>query len=306
MLDSSKFPDGAPLTLSYDRGEFRGRWRGEGDGDGDALGGITAVWQNALVGTALPAMTPGVRETCVAASELALVGLLDNLDVFQLDPRARQLRAESKPRQLRIAQALGLDIPDTIISNDPAAVRAFARGRRGIVAKMLVQPASTGPEPADEVSAVFTTAMTADDLDQLDGLDLCPMIFQEQVDNRLDVRVTIVGKRMFAAAIDDDARGGSDLDWRRDSYTHDRAPVWAAHELPRTVADRLGALVDRFELQYGAIDLILRPDGQYVFLELNPRGSFTFLGREHQASIAAAIADVLVDPGARREPRSAS
>ncbi|MGH9887516.1 MAG: MvdC/MvdD family ATP grasp protein, partial [bacterium] len=90
VLDSSRFPDSAPLTLSYDRGEFRGRWSGDGDGDGDALSGITAVWQNTIVGTALPAMAPGVRETCVAASELALVGLLDNLDVFQLDPHARQ------------------------------------------------------------------------------------------------------------------------------------------------------------------------------------------------------------------------
>src|SRR4029453_3135779 len=109
---------------------------------------------------------------------------------------------------------------------------------------MLVQPASTGPEPTDEVSAVFTTAMTADDLAQLDGLDLCPMIFQEQVDNQLDVRVTVAGKRMFVAALDAAARGGGDLDWRRDSYTHDRAPVWAAHELPRAVADRLRALLD--------------------------------------------------------------
>ena len=303
MLDSSRFPDSAPLTLSYEGGDFRGRW--SGDGDGDALTGITAVWQNAVVGSALPAMAPGVRETCVAASELALLGLLDNLDVFQLDPHARQTRAESKPRQLRVAQALGLDIPDTIISNDPAAVRAFARGRRAIVAKMLVQPASTGPEPTGEVSAVFTTAMTADDLDQLDGLDLCPMIFQEQIDNQRDVRVTIAGKRMFAAALDAAARGGGDLDWRRDSHLHDRAPIWAAHELPRAVADRLHALVDRFELQYGAIDLILQPDGRHVFLELNPRGSFTFLGAEHQRLIAAAIADVLVDPGARRLPRSA-
>lgn len=301
MLDSSKFPDSAPLTLSYDRGEFRGRW----SGDGDALADVHSVWQRAAVGMALPAMSPGVRETCIAASELALVGLLDNLDVFQLDPHARQLRAESKPRQLRIAQALGLDIPDTIISNDPAAVRAFARGRRGIIAKMLVQPASTGPEPTDEISAVFTTAMTADDLDQLDGLDLCPMIFQEKVDNQLDVRVNIVGKRMFAAALDAAARAGSDLDWRRDSHARDHAPVWAAYELPRAVADRLSALVDRFELQYGAIDLIVQPDGRHVFLELNPRGSFTFLGAEHQASIAAAIADVLVDPGARRGPRTA-
>jgi glutathione synthase/RimK-type ligase-like ATP-grasp enzyme len=296
VFDASKFPDRAPLTLSYDGGAFRGR----GSADSDALDGIAAVWQNAVVGTDLPAMAPGVRETCVAASELALVGLLDNLHVFQLDPHGSQARADSKPRQLRVAQQLGLEIPDTIISNDPDAVRGFARRHRGVITKMLVQPASTGPEPGDEVSAVFTTAMTAADLDQLDGLDLCPMIFQEQIDNQLDVRVTIVGKHVFAAAIDAAARGGGDPDWRRDSYAHDRAPVWASHELPRILTDRLVGLLDHFGLNFGAIDLIVRPDGRYVFLELNARGSFAFLGDDLTGPIAAAIADVLLDPGARR------
>jgi hypothetical protein len=105
---------------------------------------------------------------------------------------------------------------------------------------------------------VFTTAMTAADLDQLDGLDLCPMIFQEQIDNQLDVRVTIVGKHVFAAAIDAAARGGGDPDWRRDSYAHDRAPVWSRHELPRALGDRLGQLLDQFGLNFGAIDLLVR------------------------------------------------
>jgi glutathione synthase/RimK-type ligase-like ATP-grasp enzyme len=301
MFDPSKFPDRAPLTLTYDHGAFRGRW----SSDSDALEGIGAVWQNAVVGTDLPTMAPGVRETCVAASELALVGLLDNLHVFQLDPHASQARADSKPRQLRVAQQLGLEIPDTIISNDPEAVRAFARRQRGVITKMLVQPASTGSEPGDEVSAVFTTAMTAADLDQLDGLDLCPMIFQEQIDNQLDVRVTIVGKHVFAAAIDAAARGGADPDWRRDSYAHDRAPVWSRHELPRALGDRLGQLLDHVGLNFGAIDLIVRPDGRYVFLELNARGSFAFLGDDFIRPIAAAIADALVDPGARRGVRHA-
>jgi glutathione synthase/RimK-type ligase-like ATP-grasp enzyme len=295
VFDSSRFP-GVPVSLTYDRSGFSGHW----SGDADELNGIASVWQNAVVGMGLPAMAPGVRETCVAAAELALVGLLDNLHVFQLDPRASQARADSKPRQLRVAQQLGLDIPDTIISNDPAAVRAFARRCDGVITKMLVQPASTGPEPGDEVSVVFTTAMTAVDLDQLDGLDLCPMIFQEQIENQLDVRVTVVGKRVFSAAIDAAARGGVDPDWRRDSYAHDRAPVWSPHELPRAVADRVLRLLDHFGLNFGAVDLIVRPDGRHVFLELNACGSFAFLGDRHAGPIAAAIAEVLVDPGARR------
>jgi glutathione synthase/RimK-type ligase-like ATP-grasp enzyme len=294
VVDSAAFPGAAPVTLSYQRGGFCARGPCE-----IALDDIAAIWQNAVVATDLPAMAPGVRETCVAASELALVGLLDSLRVFQLDPHANQARAGNKPRQLGIAQQLGLDIPDTIVTNDPDAVRAFA-GRSGpLITKMLVQPAATGPEIAGEAPVVFTTALTDADLEQLDGLDLCPMIFQQQIENQLDVRVTIVGKRVFAAAIDTPARG-ADLDWRRDSYARDCAPVWSPHELPRGLADRLLRLLDHFGLNFGAVDLIVRPDGSHVFLELNPSGSFAFLGESHARPIAAAIAEVLVDPAARR------
>jgi hypothetical protein len=303
VFDSSAFPGAAPVTLSYERGGFRAC--------GPAFDTIGAVWQNTVVGTDLPAMAPGDRETCVAASELALVGLLDSLCVFQLDPHASQARAGNKPRQLRIAQQLGLEIPDTIVTNDPEAVRAFARRAGPLITKMLVQPASTGPETDGDAPVVFTTALTdadlerrngldgLDGLDALDGLDLCPMIFQQHIENQLDVRVTIVGKRVFAAAIDAAARG-ADLDWRRDSYARDRAPVWSPHDLPRALTDRLLRLLDHFGLNFGAVDLIMRPDGSHVFLELNASGSFAFLGEPHARPIAAAFAEVLVDPAARR------
>lgn len=293
LFDCSAFPSGAPLTLAYDQRGFAGRWSHEHD-----VPEVTAVWQSLVVGTELPAMEPGARETCVAASERAVIGWLDSLHVFQLDPHWNKARADNKPYQLRLAQRVGFAIPATLVSNDADAVRAFARRSGGLITKMLVQP--TGSAGDDAADVVFTTAMTAEDLDQLDGLDLCPMIFQEQIENRLDVRVTIVGRRIFSAALDAHARGGGDPDWRRQSYQLDRAPAWAAYELPREVADRLLALLDHLGLNYGVADLIVRPDGRHVFLELNASGSFAFLGAHHAGPIAAAIADVLTYPGARR------
>jgi glutathione synthase/RimK-type ligase-like ATP-grasp enzyme len=293
VLDSSAFPTGVPVSLAYCREGVRGRW-----GD-QAAQDISAVWHNLVVGLKLPSMAPGVRETCTAASEVALVELLDHLQVFQLDPHWNKQRADHKPHQLRAAQRLGLEIPETIISNDPAAVRAFGARCGVIITKMLVPAASTEPSE-DGTPVVFTTAMTADDLEQLDGLDLCPMIFQERIPNLLDVRATIVGKQVFAATIDRTARGGDDPDWRRQSYALDRAPIWAAYQLPEVLREQLLGLADHFGLNYGAVDLIVRPDGKHVFLELNASGAFAFLGESHAGAIAAAVAEVLVDPAARR------
>jgi len=301
VLDSSAFPGGALVTLAYDGDGFRARWAG-GSGDRGELHDISAVWQSVVVGAALPAMAPGSRETAVAAAELAVAGLLDSLQVFQLDPYWNKARADCKPYQLAVARRLGLDIPRTLVSNDPDAVRGFARAAGPVVTKMLVQPTGDGDTADGEADVVFTTALGDADLAQLDGLDLCPMIFQEQIDHRGDVRATVVGNRVFATALDRAARGGDELDWRRQGYAEDRAPVWAPYELPAAVADRLLRLLDHFGLNYGAADFLVARDGRHVFLELNASGSFAFLGAGHVAPIAAAIAEVLVDPGARRVP----
>jgi glutathione synthase/RimK-type ligase-like ATP-grasp enzyme len=295
-LDPARFPTGFSLSLDYAGGEFG--WSEDGR-EGTA---ISAVWQGVVAGRDLPAMDPATRRTCAAAAEMALLGLIDSAGAFQLDPRWRTARAENKPYQLRVAQAVGLEIPATVVTNDPRVVRDLAARRGPIIAKMLVQPIT--PEPGEEGGAtvVFTSALGEADLADLSGLELCPMIFQEQIANQLDVRVTIAGRCILAAAIDASARAGSDIDWRQGSHARGRGPSWAPYDLPAAVGERLVALCDRLGLNYGACDLVVEPGGRHVFLELNPSGSFSFLGPEQEAAIAAAIADVLVDPGARRIP----
>ncbi|MEV4245300.1 hypothetical protein AB0J63_18065 [Streptosporangium canum] len=47
-------------------------------------------------------------------------------------------------------------------------------------------------------------------------------------------------------------------------------------------------------LTYGAIDLILTPDGRYVFLEINPNGQFLWIEDATGLPIGAAIGDLLM------------
>lgn len=49
----------------------------------------------------------------------------------------------------------------------------------------------------------------------------------------------------------------------------------------------------------GAVDLIVTPDGQHVFLEVNPTGEFLWLDDLSAGSISVAIAGVLVAAGRR-------
>ena len=304
------FPTDAPATLSYSAAAPHFEYLapesvpGSVPESGIDLRDVTAIWHLLAVGARLPAMEVGERETCVTASEHVLIGLFESLDAFQLDPQSNKLRADNKPSQLRLAQRLGLEIPETIITNDAEAVRAFARRAGPIITKMLIQPGPVGPSDGTS-NVVFTTELGDDELATLGGLELCPMIFQSRVQSIRDVRVTIVGHRVLAAALEARTEGapGDGLDWRRDGYVHDRAPIWQPYELPAGLAERVGAMLDHFGLSYGAADFLVRPDGRHVFLELNASGSFGFLGDTTSRAIASAIADTLIDPTARRSPR---
>lgn len=253
--------------------------------------GRTAVWCRPVVGTRLPPMRPGVRETCVAAGEMLLDGWLDGIDAYQLDPPWVQRRADNKPLQLKLARAVGLDVPATIVTNDPAAVRAFAADQKPLVVKALVQP-GTGDDGG--VDVVFTSPLDPDA--GLDGLELCPMIVQERVEKTADVRATVVGGTVLAAS-NETAAG---TDWRRESYLRGEAPAWSPYRLPGDVAARLVALARRLGIGYGAADLVRRPDGTHAFLEVNAAGSFAFLGVPVADRVAAAIADLLLGLGGTR------
>src|SRR5439155_14491583 len=80
-------------------------------------------------------------------------------------------------------------------------------------------------------------------------------------------------------------------DWRR--YDFCKTPH-RPHALPAEVQARCVRLVRRLGLCYGAIDMVLTPDGRYVFLEINPNGQYLWIEQETGLPISDAICDLLM------------
>lgn len=265
------------------------------------LSELTAVWNRRFgIGKDIPeSLDPQLRIPSVEESRRTLYGALDCLDLFFLDPRHRVVRANSKSLQLRIARQLGIEVPRTVITNDPRQVRDFAAACDGrIVCKMMTSFAVY--DDAGRENVVFTNPLSAADIEDMRGLEMCPMTFQEMVPKALELRVTVVGHRVFTAAIESQGSEKAKDDWRRDGAG--LVGRWRPHELPAELERRLLALCDRLGLNYGAIDVIKTPDGRWVFLEINPAGEFFWLDQVQDTPISDALADVLVDPAKRRVP----
>ena len=297
-FDTDLFPTRVRLDASTGGGGDRWRLRLQ-DGTETDLSEVTAVWYRRFnAGGDLPGdLDEQLRDASLKETRRTLVGLFASLDAFWVDPFHRVKHAMNKQLQLKIARELGLPIPDTLTTNDPDAVRRFADAHPdGVVTKMLSSFAIYDEEGREQV--VFTNPVGPEDLEEMEGLELCPMTFQENVPKEVELRVTVMGRRVFTASIDSQSEERATHDWRREGAR--MIEQWQVHELPEDVEERLLGLCDRLGLNYGAIDLILTPEGRYVFLEINPSGEWFWLEHHPGFPLSRALAEVLTDPGRRR------
>ncbi len=123
---------------------------------------------------------------------------------------------------------------------------------------------------------VFTHAVAEADLDALSGLRQSPMVFQERIPKARELRVACVDGRCFPGALDATRYESIAVDWRHPDVS-EVGIGWEPDALPRDVEAQLGALLRALGLVFGAVDLIRTPDGEHVFLEVNPAGEWGML-----------------------------
>lgn len=190
-----------------------------------------------------------------------------------------QWLSKRKALQMTVANRLGLRTPATLITNDAAQVRQF----RTRFDKMIYK--TMGDTPHRNMGTRF---FSDNDLDRLDTLANCPAIFQEFIEARFDIRVTVIRDRMFAVRIDSQS-GQSPLDWR-----FDQSVDFELFEMEADVTALISRLMSELGLIYGAIDLRQTPAGEYVFLEVNPSGQYLFVELLTGAKISDALARELL------------
>ncbi len=277
---------GAALRASVGPGAAAGqlRWHGR-TLDVDQ---VRSVWNRRPAPFRLPeSLDADERLFAERENQAAVFAFLRLADWFWINHPDANRRASNKLGQLAAARRLGLEIPRTLMTNDPDAARAFVAEAGGpVVYKTLHSPFI-----GDSADACFTSVLSKEHLDGLDLIRHTPGLFQEYVAKRVELRIIVVGERLFAAEIHSQEADAARVDWRQADA---RQLKHAAHDLPVEVAQKCRALVRDFDLAYGAIDMIVTPDGRYVFLENNPAGQYGWIEDFLALPITAAVADLLI------------
>ena len=120
---------------------------------------------------------------------------------------------------------------------------------------------------------IYTTPIREQDLALLDTIRLAPGFFQEYIPKRVELRVTIIGDDIFTAELHSQVHEETRHDWRH----YDVMTPMYEHQLPVEIAEQCLALTKAYGLNFSTSDLIVTPDGRYVFLEMNPNGQFLWV-----------------------------
>jgi len=296
-FDVDLYPLQNKLTTSFQDGEWVSIL--ETPDAKHRLDDIAAVWYRRAYN-----MGHGLREEMdpkffgAAMGEIrnTLFGFLESIDTYALGKPSVYRRLDSKEEQLKIADKIGLKIPESCITNNPEEAKKFILKHQNVVAKM--QTGFAIYEDGVEC-VVFTNVVSEDKLDELDSLLYCPMQFQKKIEKKKELRVTVVGRDVYTFEIDSQQSEEAKIDWRKDGVN--LIKKWERTELPADIEAKILELLDVYNVDYGAIDIIVSPEDEYYFIEINAAGEFFWLDNLTEGHlISKSIADVLCDKAPRR------
>lgn len=290
LLDLSQYPQQAQLSWRYE-GSSR-RYELTARAERFDLAACSVIWWRRPQPFRPHPQLSNEEYRRFAYSEMheAFSGMWSSLDAFWINDPTMDDRAHRKVYQLRTAQAVGLSIPQTLITSDPAEAHRFV-DRVGL-GQTIYKAFTATPTLWRE-----TRLLTPEELHLVDNVRYAPVIFQRYVPAEYDLRITVVAETIFAAAVHSQQTAYK-VDMRMDIANASITPV----ELPARVEGDLKALMKALGLVYGAIDMRLTPQGDYVFLEINPAGQWLFVEERTAQPIAEAMARLMAEraraPGA--------
>ena len=144
-----------------------------------------------------------------------------------------------------------------------------------------------------EDSLIYTNVVEHVHIERAATVAACPTLFQQYINKRCDVRVTIIDQDVHAVQLFPgqlDPRQQCDI--RRQNMD---GVDYRCISLPANVLEQLLELTGSYALRFAAIDMAVTVDGEWVFFELNPNGQWAWL----DLAGATRIADSFVNAFSR-------
>jgi hypothetical protein len=222
----------------------------------------------------LPADSPALMHA--AWFEAHLKAWLDASDAVVINRTGPGATNLSKPYQMMAIRQAGFLIPETLISNDPAAAATFLAENPDSIYKSL--------------SGIRSIVRRVGDLHRsfINDVSWCPTLFQRLVPGT-NYRAHIINGEVMAVRIESD----------QIDYRYGRSSITVA-ELPADVAEKCRQLTTMLGLYFSGIDLMQTPEGDWYCFEVNTSPAYPYFESGSGQRISVALADFMIDADKRR------
>lgn len=209
-------------------------------------------------------------------------------EAYWVSPLYSIREAENKIYQLIIAEQIGFKTPLSVISNSSVEINKFIEKQNK---DLVIKPIKTGLiEDVNGTSVIFTSKLDRNTVDD-NEVSMCPIYLQTHIRKKADIRVTVVGDKIFATLIDSQGMEQTEVDWRQGEVVLKHSKV----TLPSDIEDKCILLLRKLQLRFGAIDFILDKGDKYIFLEINPNGQWAWIEKQVGYEISNEIANLLIN-----------
>ncbi|MCP4130346.1 MAG: hypothetical protein GY754_05145 [bacterium] len=191
-----------------------------------------------------------------------------NLTIFNnitwINNPTSTFNAENKMLQLLYANEIGFLCPETTITNDNDI---NSNDNKIFIVKSID---SAVLNIGNQEAFVYSNKISGSEIKK-SNLSISPIILQDYIYPKIDIRVTVIDKKVYAVRILKNNQG-IDGDWRKEKND----VQFIRFELPENIIDYCIEIVKMLDLKFGAIDLI-ESDDDFYFLEINPTGEWAWL-----------------------------
>lgn len=213
-----------------------------------------------------------------------------NLDKYWVNDYWKNRMASSKLCNLEVASQLGLQVPQTIVTNDKSQLQIFCENLNWnvIVKSFFTEGFMTND---GKYWMNYAKRVKQPDFERFaNTIEYAPVLMQEYVEKDLELRVTMIGEQIFTAAIHSQEHEKSSQDFRAIDPFELKHTVF---NLSKEIEQKLLAFNKHYGLNFSTFDLVLTPKGDYYFLECNPNGQWYWIEELTQMPMAKTMADFL-------------
>ena len=186
------------------------------------------------------------------------------------------------------AVKVGLNVPDTLVTNQKNKVTAFCDLKKSVVTKAISEMFISRTEA---YNALSYTSLLHDDFVRSLPETISLSLVQEEIDKWFEVRTFYLKGEFYSMAIFSQENEKTKMDFR--NYDNTKPNRTVPFKLPADVKVKLKDLLNRLFLDTGSIDIVVDRSSVYYFLEVNPIGQFGMTSRPCNYHLEREIYNVL-------------